>query len=35
VILNLVIAAVLTPVFNALSARRAPVDQTAAADYLA
>jgi SSS family solute:Na+ symporter len=35
VILNLVIVAVLTPVFNALSARRQPLDQTAAADYLA
>jgi SSS family solute:Na+ symporter len=35
VILNLVIAVVLTPLFNALRARRAPADQTAAADYLA
>ena len=35
VILNLVVTVVLTPVFNALSARRAPADQTAAADYYA
>jgi SSS family solute:Na+ symporter len=35
VILNLVVVIVLTPVFNALSARRMPVDQTAAADYFA
>jgi SSS family solute:Na+ symporter len=35
VILNLVIAIVLTPLFNGLSARRAPTDETAAADYLA
>ena len=35
VILNLLVAIVLTPVFNALSARRVPVDETAAADYLA
>ena len=35
VILNLVVAAVLTPVFNALSARGVPADQTAAADYFA
>jgi len=33
VILNLVIAVVLTPVFNAAAARRAAVDETAAADY--
>src|SRR5690242_10883240 len=33
VILNLVLAIVLTPVFNALRARRAPVDETVAADY--
>ena len=31
----LVVAVVLTPVLNALSARRAPVDRTAAADYFA
>jgi SSS family solute:Na+ symporter len=35
VILNLVVTIVLTPVFNAMSSRRAPVDQTAAADYFA
>src|ERR1700676_5272195 len=35
VILNLVVVTVLTPVLNALSARRMPVDQTAAADYFA
>jgi solute:Na+ symporter, SSS family len=35
VILNLVICIVLTPLFNALGARRTPLDQTAAADYLA
>ena len=32
-ILNLIVAIVLTPVFNAMSAGRAPVDETAAADY--
>jgi solute:Na+ symporter, SSS family len=32
-ILNLVLAIVLTPVFNMLSAGRAPVDETVAADY--
>ena len=35
VILNLAIAIVLTPVFNAMSARRAPVDATTRADYYA
>ena len=35
VILNLVIVVVLTPLFNALSAHRAPADETAAADYFA
>jgi solute:Na+ symporter, SSS family len=35
VILNLVVAIVLTPLFNALSARRAPTDETLAADYFA
>jgi len=35
VILNLLVTVVLTPVFNALSARRAPTDQTVAADYYA
>ena len=33
VILNLAVAMVLTPVFNAMSARRVPVDETVAADY--
>ncbi len=33
VILNLGIAIVLTPVFNAMGARRAPPDATTAADY--
>jgi SSS family solute:Na+ symporter len=35
VILNLVVTIVLTPVFNAMSSRRLPSDQTAAADYFA
>ncbi len=35
VILNLVIVVVLTPVFNALSARRVPSDETVTADYFA
>jgi solute:Na+ symporter, SSS family len=35
VILNLAIAIVLTPVFNAISASRAPIDETVAADYFA
>jgi hypothetical protein len=35
VILNLVIAIVLTPLFNAIAARRAPADETVAADYFA
>jgi SSS family solute:Na+ symporter len=34
-ILNLVIAVVLTPVFNAINARHAPMDETVAADYFA
>ena len=33
VILNLAIAIVLTPVFNALGGRRAPVDGTVVSDY--
>jgi SSS family solute:Na+ symporter len=33
VVLNLVIAAVLTPVFNAMGAKSAVVDETAASDY--
>jgi solute:Na+ symporter, SSS family len=32
-VLNLVVAIVLTPLFNMLSAERAPVDETVAADY--
>jgi len=35
VILNLLLAIVLTPVFNAMRAERAPMDETLAADYLA
>jgi SSS family solute:Na+ symporter len=35
VLLNLVLAVVLTPVFRMLSTRPRPVDETAAADYLA
>jgi SSS family solute:Na+ symporter len=35
VILNLVIAIILTPVFNAIAARRGPMDETVAADYFA
>jgi SSS family solute:Na+ symporter len=34
-VLNLLIVIVLTPVFNAISARRAPFDETVAADYFA
>jgi hypothetical protein len=33
VVLNLVLAALLTPLFNALGARPAAADATAAADY--
>jgi len=33
VILNLLVAIVLTPVFNAMNTRRAPVDETVTADY--
>src|ERR1700680_3180510 len=33
VALNLLVATVLTPVFNAMSSQRVPVDETAAADY--
>ena len=33
VILNLVVAAVLTPIFNAVAASQAPFDETLAADY--
>jgi solute:Na+ symporter, SSS family len=33
VILNIVVATVLTPVFNAISAQRAPFDETVASDY--
>ena len=35
VILNLLVAVVLTPVFNALGARRAPLMRPQPADYLA
>jgi SSS family solute:Na+ symporter len=35
VILNLLVAVVLTPVLNALNPRHVPADQTAAADYYA
>jgi len=35
VILNLALAIVLTPVFNALGARRTPVDATVEGDYTA
>jgi len=34
-ILNIVVAMVLTPVFNAMNSRRAPFDETVAADYRA
>ncbi len=33
VLLNLVVAIVLTPIFNAMAANKMPVDQTVAADY--
>src|SRR6202795_2625817 len=33
VVLNLLVAIVLTPLFNAMSSRQAPVDETVAADY--
>jgi SSS family solute:Na+ symporter len=33
VILNVVVAIVLTPVFNAVTAQRVPFDETVAADY--
>jgi SSS family solute:Na+ symporter len=35
VILNLIVTTILTPIFDAMSARRIPVDETVAADYLA
>jgi hypothetical protein len=35
VILNLVVAIVLTPLFKAMSSKSAPVDETVAADYRA
>ena len=35
VILNVIVAAVLTPVFNAFAAQRTPFDETAASDYYA
>jgi solute:Na+ symporter, SSS family len=34
-ILNLILAIVLTPIFNAMSSRKPPADETVAADYLA
>jgi hypothetical protein len=33
VILNVVLAIVLTPVFNAMRAQRTPFDETVASDY--
>ena len=33
VVLNLIVAIVLTPIFNGMSAEHAPADETAAADY--
>ncbi len=33
VILNLLVAVVLTPVFNAMSSQRTPIDETVSADY--
>jgi len=35
VILNIIVAIVLTPVFNALAAQRTPFDETVASDYYA
>jgi SSS family solute:Na+ symporter len=35
VLLNLMVAVVLTPIFNAMVPRRVPVDETVAADYVA
>src|ERR1700726_2781018 len=35
VILNIVVAIVLTPVFNAIAAQRTPLDETVASDYYA
>jgi SSS family solute:Na+ symporter len=35
IILNLLLVVILTPLLNALGVRRAPLDETAAADYLA
>ncbi|HWG06860.1 MAG TPA: sodium:solute symporter [Beijerinckiaceae bacterium] len=35
VILNLVVVIVLTPIFNAMTAQKTPVDETVAADYFA
>jgi len=35
VILNIIVAAVLTPIFNALTAQRTPFDETVASDYYA
>jgi SSS family solute:Na+ symporter len=33
VLLNIVVAIVLTPIFNAIAASRPPFDETAATDY--
>jgi solute:Na+ symporter, SSS family len=33
VILNVVVAIVLTPIFNAMTAQRVPFDETVASDY--
>jgi SSS family solute:Na+ symporter len=35
VVLNLVVAVALTPVFNAMGSRKTPVDETVASDYYA
>jgi SSS family solute:Na+ symporter len=35
VLLNLLVAVVLTPVFNRMSASKTPIDETVAADYYA
>jgi len=35
VVLNLVLAIVLTPIFNAMSVQRTQIDETSAADYYA
>jgi solute:Na+ symporter, SSS family len=35
VILNILVAIILTPIFNAIAAQRTPLDETAASDYYA